>query len=99
MSCFCPFKITQSYLRLRGGYAQAQEQFFIFRDKAPVQPVHLRKILKMSIANIGLDESFYDIHSLRIGHCMDMIRFGYTIDQIKRAGRLRPNTVYKYIKD
>ena len=99
MTCFSPFETARHFIRSRGGYKSVNEQFFVFRDRSPVQPQHLRQVLKNALKNMGLDQSLYDVHSLRIGRCTDMMKFGYTIEQIKRAGRWKSNTVYKYIKE
>ena len=97
-SCFCPFKITKAYLKLRGDYTMVTEQFFVYRDNSPVKPEHFRTMLKQALKKVGVEASKFNSHSLRIGRCTDLINFGYTIEQVKRARRWKSNTVYKYIK-
>ena len=43
---FCPFKLVNDYMKVRGGFDYPQEQFFIFRDGSPVTPYNVRLILK-----------------------------------------------------
>ena len=96
---YCPFKITNEYGNLRGEYMADDEQFFVFQDGSPVQPRHLRSILKKCLKLIGLDATKYDTHSLRIGRASDLMKNGYTVDQIKQLGRWKSNAVYKYIRN
>ena len=43
---FCPFKLIQTYVSVRGDYNNDEDQFFVFSDGSPVQPCHARDILK-----------------------------------------------------
>ena len=95
---FCPFKVTRSYINLRGAYEEDEEQFFIFKDRSPVKPHHVHSVLKQAIQNINLDSDLYNFHSLRIGMATEMIRVGCPIKLVKKLGRWKSNTVYKYIK-
>ena len=96
---YCPFKITSEFSNLRGGYMHDFEQFFIFQDRSPVLPAHVRSILRKALNRAGLDSSLYDTHSFRIGRATDLMRSGYTVDQIKLLGRWKSNAVFKYIRD
>ena len=96
---FCPFKTLTKYVRWRGNYQDESEQFFVFRDKSPVQPHHIRTVLRDLLDNIGLDNKLYDVHSFRIGRTSDLAKFGYNIETIKQMGRWRSNAVYRYIKN
>ena len=95
---FCPFKLLGDYIKIRGGYAHEQEQFFVFRDKSKVTPDQARSTLRDMIELIGLDQSVYDMHSLRIGRASDLVKWNYPVEVVKRMGRWRSNTVYKYIR-
>ena len=66
---------------------------------SPVKAEHTRKILKEAIKNINLDETLYDMHSLRIGRASDLIKCNHTVEEVKRLGRWKSNAVYKYIRD
>ena len=94
--CFCPFKLINNYLCIRGSYALVEEPLFIFRTKDnPVKPEHARNLLKQYLQNLGLDSGLYNMQSLRGS---DMLKYGYSIEDIKRAGCWRSNAVYKYLR-
>ena len=42
---FCPFTLIREYLAMHGGFIDRRENFFIFRDRSPVKPFHVRNIL------------------------------------------------------
>ena len=95
---FCPFELVKQYLRIRGDYESMDELFFVFRGSSPVTTSHFRQVLKMGLVRIGLDESLYDIHSFRIGRTTDLIHWGKSLEYVRRAGRWKSNTVFKYIQ-
>ena len=95
---FCPFKLVRVYLHFRGDYVDPSENLFVHRDGSPVLAEQARKVLRLMISNIGLNPSVYDIHSLRIGRASDLIRYGYSLKEVKRMGRWKSNAVYKYIR-
>ena len=94
----CPFKMLHNFIQARPKRADNEEPLFIFRDRAPVKPYHLRLILKKAIKAIGLDESLYVIDSLRIGRCTDLMYLNVPMEKIKFFGRWRSNAVYKYVR-
>ena len=96
---FCPFKIIIKYMYLRGSYKNEEEQFFVFSDKSPVRPNHIRNLLRELLDKLSLDGKLYDVHSFRGGRTVDLAKFGYSIDRIKEMGRWRSNAVYRYLKD
>ena len=61
-SHFCPFRIFYDYLVLREGYEDPAEQLFIFREKIPVTPHHIRSVLKTCLRRVGLNESITVTH-------------------------------------
>ena len=64
---FCAFRLLNEYISRRGcNIASKSEQFFIFRDKSPVTPEHVRHLLAQLISNLSIDSSLYDLHSLHI---------------------------------
>ena len=95
---FCPFKLIKSYIKLRGSYLTDTEPFFIFRDRQPIRPNNIRVVLAKLVSNIGLDQRCFTFHGLHSGRASDLLKLGYSIDQIKRFGRWKSNAVYKYIK-
>ena len=95
---FCPFEVVKGYIKIRGNYETPTEQLFIFSDGSPVKPNHARDLLKKLINKLGLDAKSFGMHSLRLGRTSDLIKYGYTLEQVKTMGRWRSNAVYKYIK-
>ena len=96
---FCPFKLAEDYLLLRGDYKSMHEQFFVFRNKSPVKSANVRATLKKAVNNLNLDQRFFDTHGLRVGRACNLLKAGYTIDQIKIMGRWKSNAVYRYLQD
>ena len=96
---FCPFQLSREYLKLRGGYSSEDESFFVFRDQSPVTPHQVNTILRKILKSINLDSKVYSFHSIRIGRASEMIKAGYTIDEVKLAGRWKSNAVFRYIRE
>ena len=98
---FCPFKVVKKYIRIRGNFASINEPFFIYSDKSPVKSESARALLRQLIKELGLVHQchLYDMHSLRIGRCSDLIKYGYSIQQVQKMGRWKSNAVYKYIRN
>ena len=95
----CPYKIIDQYLSRKPGFMKKGEPFFIFRDYTPVKPVHVRTALRQTLELCELNSALYDIHSFRIGQVTDLIKMGFSIDQVKLVGRWRSNAIYKYIRE
>ena len=98
---FCPFQITQEYIALREQlFAGKSENFFIFRDKSPVQPHHVRELLRDLLCRLGLEKEahLFNCHSFRIGRCSDLMKAGIPVEVIKRLGRWKSNAIYKYLR-
>ena len=98
---FCPFKEINKYIDLRGKILKTDnEQFFIFRDRSAVTADNARSILKEMLTKLGLNCDLYGMHSLRIGRASDLLlKFNYSISEIKRAGRWRSGAVFRYLRD
>ena len=45
---FCPFELTNNYLRIRGNFDQSSDQFFIYSDGSPVLAKNVQLLLKNS---------------------------------------------------
>ena len=86
-------------MKFRGNYFNEDEQFFIFADRSPVKPQHIRNTLRDLLDTLGLNSVLYDVHSLRIGRTCDLEKFGYSIQTIKSMGRWKSNAVYRYLKN
>ena len=91
--------LARQYMKMQGLYDSDTEQFFIFRDKSPLKPQHVRDTLRCLISKINLDPSLYNILSMRARRACDLIKMGFTIEEVKVMGRWRSNTIYKYLKD
>ena len=95
---FCPFRLAREYLAIRGSYSDPEEPFFVYRDKSPVTPTQVTKVLKQILKNLNLDHTYYGFHGMRHGRCTDLIFYGKSIQEVKSAGRWSSSTVYKYIR-
>ena len=95
---FCPFKLVHDYLLVRGGYHDANDNFFVFRDGSVVYPHHVRNVLRTCLNNLGLKGELYDCHSFRIGRTCDMAKDNINFQKICAAGRWRSNAVYRYLR-
>ena len=96
---FCPFELARQYLSERGNYVSDTDPFFVYRNNEPVTPTQFRKILRLALRRVNLNDRLYDVQSLRIGRATDMVTvFNYSITDVKSAGRWTSNTVYKYIR-
>ena len=86
---FCPFTVLREFMIERGGFESPSEQFFIFRDGAPVRPQHIRNLLNKLLITLNLNHKLYGVHSFRIGHCTDLFKWGCSIPVLKAWGRWR----------
>ena len=84
---YCPFNLIRNYLSFRGGYISEDEHFFIFRDGSRIMHWHIRKLIRTMLQKINIDPSLYDTQSLCIGWASDLLKYGYSIERIHRAGR------------
>ena len=95
---FCPFNIVREYMRIRGTYDTVDEQFFVFQQRIPVKPGHLRKVLRTCLINLNLEATNYDMHSWHAGCALDLIKAGFLVAEVKVFGRWKSSAVYKYLK-
>ena len=96
---YCPHRIINEFIKVRPKYKTEKEPFFIFIDKTPVKPYHLRTVLRNAIKAIGLDPMLYDTHSLSVGRATVLFKRGFHIDKRKFLGRWRINAVYSYLRE
>ena len=96
---FCPFSLTAEYLHLHGDYLHIDEQFFIFRDHSPVKSSMVCTAFKKVLSNINLQGRNFDLHGFHVGHACNLLKYGYTIQEIQRIGRWKSNAVYVYLHD
>ena len=90
---FCPFKILREYINVRGHYISDIEQFFIFRDRSPVTPMHFRKLLKTLLKLNKLNPKYYCLHGFRAGMATDLLHKGVSVETIRKLGHWKSNTV------
>ena len=94
---FCPFKLLRQYIQLRGSFTSEMEPLFTFQHNCSIRPTHIRKLLRTAISRLGINASVYDFHSLRVGRTCNLIKMGYTVDEVKQMGQWKSNTMYQYI--
>ena len=97
---FCPFNLLSNYMEIRGDYLSETEPLFVFIDRSPVTPSHVRNSLKKILKNLNLQADLYNTHSFRAGRSTEMLMdFGYSLSEVMRAGRWRStNAVMRYLK-
>ena len=84
----------------RRGYRSRQEPFFVFKDRSPVKPEHVRKVLKEVLIQEGYEVDLYNCYSFRGRRSQDLSLLGVSIEVIKCLGRWssKSNAVYTYLK-
>ena len=95
----CPYLLLRQYARVRGPYDNDFEPFFIYRDKTPVRPTHMRNCLRTALSECGFNAMAYCTHSLRSGRSLDLLKLGLSVKTIKKLGRWKSNAVFKYLRD
>ena len=71
---FCPFRLLQNFITVRGPYRSNTEPFFVFADGSPVTPQHMRRCLKKMLTLARVDKNNYDVHSFRVGRSCDLLK-------------------------
>ena len=97
-SHFCPVQLAREYSSIRKSYLTESEPFFVFSDRSPIPADQIRRVLREVINNLGLNGKLYDTHSFRGGRATDLKKLGYSVDDVKAAGRWRSNAVYEYLR-
>ena len=83
---FCPFKLVNRYIMVRKEYCSNIEPFFVYRDGSPVTADQARSVLCKTLVNLGLNPVFYRIHSFCMGRTSDLIKYNYSIEEVKHMG-------------
>ena len=94
----CSYYLMKRFSDLHPTCSSITEPLFVFRDKTPVQPHHMRNVLKLILHIAGFDETLYDTHSLRISTATSLLNLGISVETIKKLGRWKSNSVYKYLR-
>ena len=83
---------------MRPPYHDMNEQFFVFRDYSPVSALHFRSTLHLMLKLMLYNERLYNCHSFRIGRSCDLMKYGLSVEMIKKLGRWKLNVVYSYLR-
>ena len=97
-SNFCPVEALRDYSNMRSKYIDANEEFFVSRDRRGLPADQVRQIMRKIIGKLGLNPMLYDTHSFRSGRATDLRKLGYSVDDVKSAGRWKSNAVYDYLR-
>ena len=95
---YCPYEALQKYIAIRLKYKSPNEPFFVFRDYSPVTGTHMRSTLHLMLQLMNYDQTLYNCTSFRIGRSCDLLKYGVTIENIKKLGRWKSNVVYTYLR-
>ena len=96
---YCPFNLIKAYISCRLKAKSEMENFFVFSDGSLIKSENVRSMLKLMIEHLKLDSTFYNFHSLRIGHCGHLLKLGLSVETIKNLGRWKSNAVFTYLKN
>ena len=83
---------------MRGHICDDNEPFFKFVDGSPVKPQMARNTLHMLLNSIRINGALSDFHSFRSGRSLDLLKYGFSIEEIKQLRRWKSNAVYKYLR-
>ena len=97
-STCCPYAIIRNYLDLRPGFVVRMEQFFIFSDGSGLKAPQFRSIFKTLLIKANLNHKLYEVHGLRSGRASDLLKFGVSVETIKKLGRWKSNAVFTYLR-
>ena len=94
----CPFALLQNYFKMRRTYKSVDEQFFVFRDRTPVTAAHVRMVLKKALVENGINPQFYSSQGMRAGRATDLMEMGVSIETIKKLGRWKSSSIFRYLR-
>ena len=93
----CPYHNLRNYTLCRPACININEPFFVFQDRSPVQPLHMRTTLRKLLSICGYDATLFDTHSFRIGRATMLLDMGLSVETIKKLGHWESNCVYTYL--
>ena len=96
---FCPFDLVRQFITVCDPFLSFDEPFFVLSDHSAVEQNMLRRILKESIARLGINPDNYNLHSFRIGRTIDLYNYGVSVESIKKLGHWRSNAIYEYLRE
>lgn len=91
----CPVKALAKFLALR---PQFQGPLLIHYNKQPLTRYQFSAMLKKSVALIGLNYSVFKSHSFRIGAATSASQLGFSVEDIKKAGRWSSEAYQSYVR-
>ena len=94
---FCPYEELKNFSEIIPEYHNPQEQFFVFRDYSPVTAMHMRSTLHLMLKLMKYDPGLYSSHSFRAGRSTDMLKYGLSVETIKKLGRWKTNIIFSYL--
>ena len=83
---FCPYQLLKEYLRARLKYKENTEPFFVYRDRTPVTPNAINKVLKDILKHCGINPKNFSMHGMRAGRAGDLLKSGVSVKTIKKLG-------------
>ena len=92
---FCPVKILQDYLQVRGSQPGP---LLLSKNKKVLKGELLARELKVCLRELGLDETRYNTHSFRIGGATEAAERGATDTQLRLLGRWKSSAFLNYIR-
>ena len=94
----CPFGLLRTYLSHCKTWKSGEEQFFVFSDRTPVSPYHVRQLLNKVLCNNKIDHRLYSPSGFRSGRATDLVHLGLSIETIKKIGRWKSSAIYTYLR-
>ena len=85
-------------MKIRKPYKRGSEPFFVFKDRTPVTPAHVRVVFKDILKINNYNPKLFSLHSMRAGHACDLLKAGISVETIKKLGRCKSNSVYVYLR-
>ncbi|XP_045621649.1 uncharacterized protein [Procambarus clarkii] len=92
---YCPVRALSKYLALRG---TAPGPIFLNAHGAPVTRQDFSRMLRGTLAALGLPPNDYAPHSFRIGRATQLSLDGHLQDTIKAVGRWRSDIFHSYVR-
>ena len=96
IAAFCPFSILRKFIKIRPNYVSDPEPFFICRERMPIVPSMVNKVLKSAIQKCGIDVANYSMHGFRSGRSEDLLEKGISVETIRKLGRWKSKVVFTY---
>jgi integrase len=94
-STSCPVRTLRDYLNIRGNHAGP---LFTNSSKLPIDRANFSKILKDVAQVIGLDPTYYNTHSFRVGRATQLAEDQHSPSTIQSAGRWNSSAYLQYIR-